>query len=861
MKNIRFKYIIQPVVFLLIPFSAYSQSIHVTGRVINKKKEAVEKANVVLRHAAGGRIVAFTQTSETGNFELEKDLQNVSADSLELNFSCVGYASQTRRIPDSSQPVLIELTPSDIALREVVVSAQSIMQRHDTISYRVSSFSTAEDRTIGDVLKKMPGVEVLESGEIKYQGQSLNKFYIEGSDMLGGRYGLATNNISHKDVASVEIMENHQPVKALEDVVFTGSPAMNIKLKEDAKSRWAGAVKGGAGIPRLWNAEIFAMRFSPGIQSLNTYKGNNTGIESFEMNLFAPTGDFTPGTTAQLPSHIDVSPSQASDIGSSRSIFNRTNNLTANNLLKAGKNFDLISEFTGSFERRESEQISQTTYFLGDEQASIEDKTENARDFRKAFTGKISLKSNQPTYYLNNHLDFSYDRNDPSMDILGSYPNSQRAGIENRKISNDFDILRRVGNRVFTFRSGNAFLSSPRILEVFKNSQPPVREDIRQSVFYSDNTLDYSVMIGKIRVYSPVRLFYRYRQMENEPDSAANRLNTHKLKLDVSPSVEYNTGDLNVSLSGVLYYQMLSPGNRPHHFWGVNPRLSLNWIASSMITVRTNFSASNDLPDENLFYSGNILNNYRNITAGYIDFSTGKSLYFSTGMEYRDILKILFANIGISLSKRRQTKIPGQDFEGDYIFNYFYPGDRTTGTLSVYGSFSKGIEWIGGAVSLFPLFVHSSSNILRNSVTIPYVSDVYSLRGNINSKISGNLNLTYRIFYSHTENRMETDRQYFSSNRLSESLKVTYLPVKLIQVSYIFDHYANELTANNYRHFFFSDVSASFLPGNRWEFSCSVKNIFDEKHYSYFIENELTSFYRSFTIRPRNVLFSATYRF
>jgi len=67
--------------------------------------------------------------------------------------------------------------------------------------------------------------------------------------------------ISHKDVASVEIMENHQPVRALEDVIFSGSPAMNIKLKEDAKSRWAGTVKGGGGIPGLWNAEAFAANF------------------------------------------------------------------------------------------------------------------------------------------------------------------------------------------------------------------------------------------------------------------------------------------------------------------------------------------------------------------------------------------------------------------------------------------------------------------------------------------------------------------------------------------------------------------------------------------------------------------------
>jgi hypothetical protein len=861
MNHIVPKYIIQAVVFLLLPFPVYSQSIHVTGTVINEKKEAVENVQVVLRYAGEGRIITFARTSETGSFELKKDLQGVPADSLELGFSCMGYAAQTRRIPENGQSLLVELTNSVVALREVVVSARSIMQRHDTVTYMVSSFSTAEDRTIGDVLKKMPGVEVLESGEIKYQGQALNKFYVEGSDMLGGRYGLATNNISHKDVASVEIMENHQPVKALEDVVFTGSPAMNIKLKEDAKSRWAGTLKGGAGIPRLWNAEVFAMRFKPEIQSLNTYKGNNTGNEPFEMNVFIPAGDFIAGAATQLPAHIQVSPSQASDIGSSRSTFNQTNNFTSNSLFKVGKNFDLISEFTASFEGRHSEQVSQTTYFLGDEQVSVEDKTENAQDFKKAFTGKISLKSNQPTYYLNNYLDFNYDRNNPSIDILGSFPNSQSAGIENWKVSNDFDLLRRIGEKVFTFRSSNAFLSRPQLLEVVKNGLPSVRENIRPSAFYTDNSLDGSIKIGKIRVHSPVRLLYQYRQTRNELDDMANELNIYKLKLDISPGIEYSINDFNLSLSGILYYQALSLENRPHHFYGVNPRFSLNWIVSSRITVRTYLSSSNDLPDENLFYTGNILNNYRNITAGYIDFSTGKGAYFSTNVEYKDLLRTLFISLGVSRSKKRQMKVPGQNFEEDYILTYYVPGDMTTEMFSVYGSFSKGIEIIGSTVSFFPLFTHNRSSILRNGTTLPYTSDSYSLRGSINSKISDNCNLTYRISCGLSKHQMEMNREYFSSGRLSESLKITYSPVKSLQAGYTFEHYCNELSSNRYRHFFFSDVFISYLPKNRWEFSCSVKNMLNERYYSYFIENELTSFYRSYTIRPGNILVSATYRF
>jgi hypothetical protein len=404
-------------------------------------------------------------------------------------------------------------------------------------------------------------------------------------------------------------MENHQPVKALEDVVFSDSPAMNIKLKEDAKSRWAGAIKGGTGIPELWIAEAFAMRFKAKTQSLNTYKGNNTGNESFELNVFLPSGDLMSNAMPQLSSYVNVSPSLASGIGSSRSTFNQTNNLTSNNLFKVGKEYDLVTEFTGSFDRRESEHVSKTTYFLGNEQLSVEDKTEQAHSLKKAFTGKLRLKANQANYYLNNDLNIGYDRNDPAIDILGTFPNSQKASLESWKVSNNFDILKRSGGKFFTFRSNNEFASKPQSLEVIRGNQMPVRQEIDLKSFISNNSFDYSFMIGKFRYNSPISVLYQYRQIKNTLENISNDLNTNKLRVHTSPSFEYNLNRVRFRLSGTFFYQALSVDNQWHQLYGVNPNMSVNWIVSPLLRMSISSSYAINLPDENLFYHGNILNN------------------------------------------------------------------------------------------------------------------------------------------------------------------------------------------------------------------------------------------------------------
>ena len=91
------------------------------------------------------------------------------------------------------------------------------------------------------------------------------------------KYSIAVNSLRHDDVGSVEAIENHQPIKLFEDLLFSNKTAVNITFKEKAKNRWAGMIHAGAGLPRQWDMDANIMRFARKIKMLSTYKGNNTG--------------------------------------------------------------------------------------------------------------------------------------------------------------------------------------------------------------------------------------------------------------------------------------------------------------------------------------------------------------------------------------------------------------------------------------------------------------------------------------------------------------------------------------------------------------------------------------------------------
>ena len=149
---------------------------------------------------------------------------------------------------------------------------------------RYSSLLHFLSHSIGDVLQRIPGIDVAVDGKIQYQGMDINKFYIEGSDLLGGKYGIATNGISHDDIASVEVMENHQPMQVLQNIAFSDKAAINLKLKNKSKAAWIlnGYLGGGWGnSPKggLWNGELFLMTVMPNYQTITTFKSNNTGTD------------------------------------------------------------------------------------------------------------------------------------------------------------------------------------------------------------------------------------------------------------------------------------------------------------------------------------------------------------------------------------------------------------------------------------------------------------------------------------------------------------------------------------------------------------------------------------------------------
>ena len=183
----------------------------ITGTVTDAATRQPVAGVVVKLTDSEGNLTAYSTTDGKGAYAILR--RSAPEAGSRLVFSMLGYATR-EVVPDSwAEPVNTLLETAATTIREVVVKAPRISMHGDTVSYNARAFTDADDKTLSDILKKMPGLEVEESGRVKYQGESINKLYIDGVDMLGDRYSLATKNISPQDIKGVDVMENHQPKK------------------------------------------------------------------------------------------------------------------------------------------------------------------------------------------------------------------------------------------------------------------------------------------------------------------------------------------------------------------------------------------------------------------------------------------------------------------------------------------------------------------------------------------------------------------------------------------------------------------------------------------------------------------------
>lgn len=838
--------------------------INVRGTVVDRETdEPVVGASVIVK-GADGKIKKFASSKADGSFAMT--MPSVSGCRLEVTM--MSFARQSMPLDNVEFPLTVKMEPGTTLLKEVTVKADRIREQGDTISYRVGSFAQAQDRSIGDVLKRMPGIDVAKSGKIQYQGEDINKFYIEGADLLGGKYGIATNGISHEDVGAVEVMENHQPMQVLSGIAYSNKAAINLKLKNKAKATWSFHGDAGGGYSweptgAIWDGELFAMAVMPGFQNITTLRTNNTGenLSSSETDFFAENRQT--GLSRQVSIGLPGVPS----LSDKRTLFNRSFLVSTNNLWKFGRG-EFKANIDYSFNRVEAAAENITTYFLNEGNRLISE-NRSGTEHSHSLSGKFIYELNQKTAFINNTLQTNIDWDDLNLATTGSLPNRQSAKLPDYYVSNKFKLIKRFkGNHLVTFHSVNEWESLPQTLNLDMNGQH-FRQYISDHAFYTHESAAYAFNIKGVTLSLEGGIKGYIRSMDSQlpdlpeelPGLTENVVNTNYITVYATPRLEYWVRRVNLSLNLPVSYAHYNfdKAIANHNELYFSPSLNFNWKPNNRFSGSLRGGLGRSPMNLNLIHPGLIMTNYRTLKAGVDNFYNSSSQNVSANFSYKHTRRGLFANGMVMHSWTHLPYTMAQQLYGDYVVYSYADAANDSKMLMAMGNIGKTLDFMRGSCNVNGSFNRNESHLLSQRQSVNSVSTGWSIGGKINGTPCRWFSFDYRIDYSDSRLTMNGVSESWLSTMENE-LSLTFIPHRKWQWTVSGEHYRNELTEPNYKDIVMLDTRLTYQLNKRIEFVASLTNILNKRSYNYTTYSQLSSFESRRHLRGRQLLFSISLR-
>lgn len=792
-------------------------------------------------------------TAKDGKFHVLTKGEDLSRFTLKV--SCMGYKSVTRIIGKENS-FLVELAPNAFVLKDVYVKAEKISHHNDTTSYLVSGFSSAKDRTIGDVLKKMPGIEVAKNGSVSYNGKAINEFWVEGVDLFDGQYNIATRNISHDLISKVDIIENHQSAKVLKDSKSEGGTILNLNLKDKAKGRWSGNAKLGGGMPKLWEEELFAARLSGTNQTAITMKTNNSGKDIMSENNILTLDELLSQDAADEPNTIlDVSQEKPGNLDDKYTRNARTHVINVSNVQKISGTAILHSKIYYTDDRNICDSEKGMSYFLSDSTL-----TENTQEHSilgtKELAASVLFKSDKKNGFFSDELKYSslWKRNRTK--ISGDYSRASAIHSDIHCLENKLKWILPIGKHYLSIESRNKYQTMPEKSCVEAEGQS--LQNVKRGNFISASKLNYTWNLKRwaLSLYAESTVSisdFKSNFMSDYIDTTYfenSYANYHTLTVRPSLTYKFKSIFSEIQIPVSIY-----------HYWGRGtsekifclPKWTLSWQANSYWKFRTSLSLGSTAPSVNNSYEAPVMTDYKTFRSSpFISYGQNKqNLAFA--VNYTDYAHMLFGNISFVFNRGNDKTRIIKHVERDLIYYSKTEWDNSSSGTMMLGNVSKRFDTIKGTISAKCLYFLNETTIWQNGVSVQFNTNMLQTSVGINSNMCDWLEIDYQLGYN--LNSLCFSAAKTSTKLLTQQLHVSVSPIEALTLTIAAEHYASFFSALPSKQTIFNDIKCSYRY-HKIDIVGRLTNIFNQKYYCQTTYSDLSSSYLKYALRGRNILLS-----
>ena len=853
----------------------------ISGHLKTQLNQPISAASITLTELNTNNIISYDISDAKGFFTISLDSK---LKKVQLNIRSMGYKTVVKTIDNKTQTINFVLEEEITKLKEVVVKSTPITRKGDTINYSISAFTKQQDRTIADVLKNIPGIEVLGDGKILYQGKPINKYYIEGLDLLEGKYNLANKNLPHKEVSKIQVLENHQPIKLLDSLVFSDQAALNIKLKNSFT--FTGQAKLGSGLsPLLWDANITPILLSKKKQMLNSYQANNTGNNVASQLKTLTFEDFVDQfeRNDQKQDWLAIQRLNVPNFSEQRWLDNNIHLITANYLQTLKNDYELRLNTSYINDYQQQNGSTNTQFFTANDTIALFENNNNQLHINTLETN-LTLQKNTKKKFFKNSLKFQgfWDSQSGTIQLN---TNTVNQDLSNRyfKLSNDLKTLFPLGKQIATLKSYIGFNKTPQSLTVnpgqfnaILNDGNPfdeVTQDIELNTFYTNNSLGYTKGWKQFS-FSP-KIGFQFEKQDlhsailtpntNETLNLENNLDWTRSKLYVNLKTQYKKEkwrlDLTTPINLHNYQLEDAPLQESQNLNRVTfePRVSINYDLNSFWSISGSANLNNQFGTINQIYYNYILLNYRNIRRIDAPLPQLQNFSYSGSIGYRNPVNALFFNLIYNNTTTNNNLLyNNQILDNGTTELQAIEQDNKRLRHSISTRVSKYFSDFNTNLSLSTNYsLQDLEQIINNEIT-DITNENWSLNGKVDIDITDWLNTEVQSTFQFSNNEIQGQENQTITQQFHK-FNINIYPKDNQFLGLETEYIKNNLFSENTENFFADLVYRFTWSKKNIDFELQWNNIFNTENYRTITINNFRYLETNFRLRPSQVLFKVSF--
>ena len=844
------RYLLLLAAFSTLP--ARGQEGVVRGLVVETASETPVRGAVVTIRNAKNIIIYNTQTSAKGEFSFMVRREKVAGAMLVVS----SMTHRTAQCALTNQAFYrMEMEPKAFEIKDVYVKPNRITHRNDTTSYLVSAFTTQKDRTIGDVLRNLPGINVSKEGTVSYNGKVIDQFLIEGVDLFDGQYNIATRNISHDVISRVDVVENFQSKKTMQKSKAEGLTALNLALKDKAKGRWSGNVRAASGVSKLWEAEGFGARLSAVNQTSLTAKSNNTGKDIMSENKVLTIDELLKQMSTSSPnSFMNTELGRPSALDESRTRFGRTHIANVGNVQKVSESAIVRTKLYYSDERNTSKRQHGLSYFLADTtltRATTERGILNNRELSAA----VMFKSDKERSFFSNEIKYGATWQRNRTVTQGDDNNQSEMRSDMHTIENQLQWIRAIGKHHVKLTSVNLYRFMPEQLTVVADSTR--QQDVTRCQFLSSTQLNFTFNTrrwafemdaeGRVQVMNTES---NYRTMPYDT-AFYECANINYMAFIVRPTITYKhrglRGTLIMPLNACRYF-----GTAVANKLFPSPSLSLSWELNSRWKLGANVAMNSHEPSVNDSHTMPMLVDYRTFMVSPISFYGVRSWQEMAFVSYTDYMHMLFVRASVAFNTRYSNLLRTKqvDKRGMAYYSTVENDNHSHGTMAM-ATVSKRLEWLKGTFNVQCMLSQNTNSMYQNGINTQFKSGSLQTSASLNSNVWAWLDVAYRAQYN--VNSLEISAMKTRTKLFTQELELTLMPTDALNFSFSTEHYANYFNDGTRKQTVFADFNCLYKY-RKTDFTLHINNMLNQRYYNNTTYNNLSSTFNQYALRGRTLL-------